>query len=136
MQLSAVQAGEGGLRESFGSPQGHHSAVHGGAQTAAGPSGVADVGRGDGEKVKVRPSHGSMMIGVSWLGATWLLDNWQQMWRSHFDLSLLWACQNFSQELQASFIYPSIGHYVPHDSGILLEERKATWKEWWVQEGV
>ena len=89
-----------------------------------------------GKKAKVLPSHGSMLLGVSWLGATWLKDNWDQVWLSHFDLSLKWICENMSMDLEASFVYPSIGHYASHGSGILLAERKAVWKEWWVQEGV
>ena len=89
-----------------------------------------------GKKVKTHPSHGSMLLGVSWMGATWLQDNWNQIWRSHFDLSLKWVCENMSQDLEASFCYPSCGHYVSHGSGILLAERKAVWREWWVQEGV
>ena len=89
-----------------------------------------------GKKVKVKPSHGSMLLGVSWIGAGWLKDNWEQIWLGHFDLSLKWVCEEKSEELEASFCYPSCGHYASHGSGILLEEREAVWKEWWVQEGV
>ena len=89
-----------------------------------------------GKKAEIQPSHGSMMIGVSWLGANWLKDNWAQVWLGHFDLSLKWVCENMSEDLQASFVFPSVGHYASHGSGILLAERRAVWKEWWVQEGV
>ena len=89
-----------------------------------------------GKKAEIQPSYGSMMIGVSWLGANWLKENWGQVWRGHYDLSLKWICENMSADLKASFVYPSIGHYASHGSGILLAERRAVWKEWWVQEGV
>ena len=89
-----------------------------------------------GKKVKVMPSHGSMLLAVSWMGANWIKDNWNQIWRSHFDLSLKWVCEQMSEDMEASFVNPACGHYVSHGSGILLEERKAVWQEWWVQEGV
>ena len=89
-----------------------------------------------GKNAEVKPSHGSMLLAVSWLGACWLKENWAQVWLGHFDLSLKWVCENMSEDLQASFIFPSVGHYASHGSGILLAERIAVWKEWWVQEGV
>ena len=87
------------------------------------------------KKPKIKPEYGSNLIAVSWLGANWLKDNWHQVWLGHVDLSLKWVLESMSEDLQASFVYPAVGHYVSHGSGILLAERKAEWHEWWVQQG-
>ena len=41
----------------------------------------------------------------------------------NMDLSLKLLCEHKSAELYACFVYPSIGHYITHDSGVLLGTR-------------
>ena len=83
-----------------------------------------------------RPSHGSMLLGVSHFGAQQLRANWDNIERGHFDVSLKTFLEREPQKIRSSFVVPSVGHYATHSSGVLLAERAAQWKSWWVQEGV
>ena len=92
---------------------------------------------GPGYAAKPRPSHGSMLLAVTQRFARWLTDHWDECSRGHLDCSLKWLLERYGGEVtRASFVVKSIGHYATHDSGILEEERKAAWQQWWVQEGV
>ena len=86
---------------------------------------------------KPRPSHGSTAIAMTQQFGHWLEQHWHECIRSHFDLSLKWLLETYGGvETRASFVMRSIGHYASHDSGILEEERKAAWQQWWVHQGV
>ena len=82
------------------------------------------------------PQHASTLLALSFRGAQRLKEeHWQSMWRSHFDISLKWVCENHAKELQASFVMPTIGHYNTHDSDILKTTRKSEWDRWYVGGG-
>ena len=82
------------------------------------------------------PQHASTLLAVSYKGAVRLKERfWQDIHRSHFDISLKWVCENHAKELQASFVCPTIGHYSTHDSDILNATRTSEWDRWYVGEG-
>ena len=82
------------------------------------------------------PQHASTLLAVSYDGAVRLKERfWQDISRSHFDISLKWVCENHAKELQASFVCPTIGHYSTHSSDILNETRTSEWDRWYVGEG-
>ena len=83
-----------------------------------------------------RPEHACTFFAVSRDGAMKLTQEyWEQVWRTHFDVSMKWLFENFTKELRASFVYPTIGHYSTHASDILGEDRTAEWERWYVGEG-
>ena len=92
---------------------------------------------GEGYESKPRPSHGSTLTAVTQRFARWFKDHWSECHRGHLDCSLKHLLEQYGGEVtRSSFIVKSLGHYATHDSGILEEERRAAWTQWWVQEGV
>ena len=81
------------------------------------------------------PQHASTLLALSFRGAQFLQEQWHNMWRSHYDVSLKWLCENHAKELQASFVMPTIGHYNTHDSDILNTTRPSEWQRWYVGAG-
>ena len=82
------------------------------------------------------PQHASTLLAVSYDGARRLKERfWQEVHRSHFDISLKWVCENYAKELRASFVCPTIGHYSTHSSDILSATRTSEWDRWYVGEG-
>ena len=72
-------------------------------------------------------------------GARWVVDHLSEMACWHWDVQLLKLLRNHP-EAPASFIFPAIGHYCTHESGILRGagpmDRPSSWNGWWLQEGV
>ena len=82
------------------------------------------------------PQHASTLLALSFRGAQRLkAEHWQSMWRSHFDVSLEWVCENHAKELQASFVMPTIGYYSTHEGDILQTTRTSEGDRWYVGEG-
>ena len=81
-------------------------------------------------------TNGSMGLAITKAGAAWIRDQMPQTKVSHFDLQLLSVLRKGTGK--ASFVFPSVGHYGAHGSGILLHDkvRVGEWDAWYVQEGV
>ena len=75
-------------------------------------------------------------IAINRAGAKWVQSKIPEMQVWHFDCELLKHLQR--GQAKASFVYPSVGHYAGHKSGILKGEkvRETFWDSWYVQEGV
>ena len=87
-----------------------------------------------------RPNFGSQLIGISRAGALSLQEEWYRMRLGHFDLSLKHVLVNkegVRTSIRSCFAYPSVGHYMTKESGVMLNpvDRVAAWDEKWVQEG-
>ena len=81
------------------------------------------------------PQHASTLLALSFRGARRLKEEyWESMSRSHFDISLKWVCENHAEEMEASFVMPTIGHYSTHQSDILQTTRSSEWDRWYVGE--
>ena len=93
---------------------------------------------------KTMPSHGSTLVGVSKDGAFKLMAAIQKEKKpGHFDIWLRDQCCSEAENLQASYVLPSIGGYDEHISGCdpmnTGEEdgvRPCRWNDYWVEEGV
>ena len=81
-------------------------------------------------------TNGSMGLAITKAGAAWIRGQMPQMKVWHFDVELLVVLREGKGK--ASFVFPSVGHYGAHPSGILPhdEVRVGDWDAWYVQEGV
>ena len=79
---------------------------------------------------------GSTGFAISRAGAKWIKSKMPEMQVWHWDIELIKHLQKGNAP--ACFVYPSIGHYAGHKSGILKGDavRESTWHLWHVQEGV
>ena len=69
---------------------------------------------------KTVPAHGSTLLALTSWFARQLLQNFDKLEFMHFDIALRNVLQNPPEDwhwCQASFVYPSIGHYCEHVSG-------------------
>ena len=79
---------------------------------------------------------GSTGIAVSRAGAQWIQSKIREMKVYHWDVELLKVLR--PGNAKACFVFPSVGHYGLHESGILGVDkvRASHWDAWYVQEGV
>jgi hypothetical protein len=93
-------------------------------------------------KPKEGPEHASTLIAISAWAARIMKERFTRLFAfQHFDLSLLQCLdqREFARnDLQASYVWPSIGHYATHNSGCEegLGIRRSTWDAPFVHEGV
>jgi hypothetical protein len=95
-------------------------------------------------KAKEKPEFGSTLIAVSAWTARVMKARFDELFApgyGHFDLSLLHCLEQheFARiDLQACYVWPSIGHYTTHKSGCQegLGIRQSAWDAHFVQEGV
>ena len=96
---------------------------------------------GSGKKSrKSAPCHGSTLLAVTSWFANKLLEDFDKLDFCHFDIALRNLLQNPPATwhwCQASFVYPSIGHYCEHVSGCQegLGWRSSEWDRPWCQGG-
>ena len=93
-----------------------------------------------GKSRKSAPTHGSALLAVTSWFARELLENFHKLEFKHFDIALRSALQRPPADwywCQASFVYPSIGHYCEHVSGCQegLGWRASEWGGTWCQGG-
>ena len=91
-------------------------------------------------KRKEAPSYGSTMICVSAWAARLMKRNFTRWFAcTHFDVALRDALQSNEEvrnQLQACFVFPCIGHFEAHESGIISGVRDTFWHAGqWCQEG-
>ena len=82
------------------------------------------------------PLFGSTGLAVTIPGARWIKQEMPKMTVWHFDVELKKRLE--LGKAKASYIFPTVGHFETHASGILKHNatRKSTWGAWYVQEGV
>jgi len=85
-----------------------------------------------------QPVFGTQLLGISQRGAKWLQSEWPTWRTGHFDNVLREQIQEKCNFVRASYVFPSIGHFATHASGILKNDadRGTSWHEAWVQAGV
>ena len=89
---------------------------------------------------KTAPMHGSTLVAVASWFARELLLNFNKLEFKHFDIALRNVLQKPPADwtwCEASFVYPSIGHYCEHVSGCEegLGWRASSWNCTWCQGG-
>ena len=93
----------------------------------------------DGKGRKERPAHGSSLLGITAAAAKKMLKNFERWFpKKHFDVALRDALEKDDHcraELTACFLFPSVGHYDSHESGIERGVRWSKWEDSRVQEG-
>ena len=109
-------------------------------QRAGGLVWLSWCGGGGGKSRKSAPCHGSTLLAVTSWFARKLLDNFDKLEFMHFDVALRNVLQRPPADwywCQASFVYPSIGHYCEHVSGCQegLGWRASEWDRTWCQGG-
>ena len=82
-----------------------------------------------------RPQCGTQLIAISCRGARILQANWDALAHGRFDLVLkkaLYCNAEFLEKVGTSYIWPSVGHYVNHESSVMMNPipRVAAWDEW------
>ena len=85
------------------------------------------------------PMHGSQFIGITPYAANYIRNNWDKFPCNHFDVVL----QRFlddpgrTDEIRASYVYPSMGSYAEHESGCdpQVGVRASEWDASYVAEG-
>ena len=90
------------------------------------------------------PSHGSTLVGVTPEGAYKLMVAMEKVKKpGHFDIWLRDQCCHEGENLQASFVLPSIGGYDEHisgcdptNTGVEGGWRPGLWDDYWALEGV
>ena len=88
------------------------------------------------EKGSPDPQHAITGIAVSIPGARWIKEEITKTKVWHWDVELKKLLEQ--GKAKASFIFPSVGHYTKHSSGILKQgaTRETFWGAWFVQQGV
>ena len=109
-------------------------------QRAGGLVWLSWCGGAGGKSRKTAPCHGSTLLAISAWFARQLLLNFDKFEFMHFDIALRSVLQNPPADwtwCQASFVYPSIGHYCEHVSGCQegLGWRASEWDRSWCQGG-
>lgn len=90
---------------------------------------------------KRKPVHGALAFGITSLTARLMLQEFDLFEFRHFDLALIDVLmRNIAgarDRWGASYVWPSIGHYVGHISGceVGLGWRLPEWEKSWIQEG-
>ena len=90
---------------------------------------------GGAKKRKAHPGHGSMLLGFSRTGAREFLEVLRRVPPAHADVVLRNACQ--AGEIPNScYVYPAVGSFATHLSGVERGARPSEWEASYVQEGV
>ena len=88
---------------------------------------------------KKAPRNGLMAVAMTAECARKLQVYWPKLWRGHLDVAFRFLFETepeIAKELEAGFVYPPVGNYVTHLSGIEAGlERESTWDYRFVQEG-
>ena len=96
------------------------------------------------KKKKTVPAHGSTLVGVSKDGAFKLLEAIKTQKKTmHYDVWLRECCVHQTNNLQASYVLPSIGNFDEHisgcdptNTGVPGGLRPSQWDDYWCMEGV